>query len=212
MKSIGLLLLLILLMPVAFLMPVAGRAAELNLAAVSCDKYENELLPATAPQNSDPSKIASSAKNPDTINTVMWLFGYAVGFRGEHHMYGDALMSFGFALDAVCKNNPSVSLLEAVTSVQPKRDNPMDLTTLTCETFEARHVHLNRTDPEGAGTIMMWVFGYSVGRSGSHLFDASGLANFTSALQTRCTQHPDESLFDAVTALSKPPPKPPAKH
>jgi len=58
----------------------------------------------------------------------------------------------------------------------------------------------------------MWVFGYSVGASGSHLFDASRLNNFTSALQTRCTQHPDESLFDAVTALNKAPPKPPAKH
>lgn len=190
-----------------FLMPVAGRAAELNLAAVSCDKYENEILPATAPQNSDPSKIASSAKYPDTINTVMWLFGYAVGRKGEHHMFGDALMSFGFALDAECKNNPSASLLEAVTSVQPKRNNPMDLTTLTCETFESRHVELNRTDPESAGTIMMWVFGYSVGTSGSHLFDASGLNNFTSALQARCTQHPDESLYDAVTALNKPPSK-----
>jgi hypothetical protein len=116
-------------------------------------------------------------------------------------------MSFGFALDAVCKNNPSVSLLEAVTSVLPKRDNPMDLTTLTCQTFESRHVDLNRTDPESAATIMMWVFGYSVGRSGSHLFDPGGLTHFTSALQGRCTQHPDESLFDAITALNKPPAK-----
>jgi hypothetical protein len=207
MKSIRLLPLLV------FLIPVAGRAAELNLAAVSCGKYENEVLPATAPPSADPSTIASSAKNPDTINTVMWLFGYAVGRNGEHHMYGDALMSFGFALDAMCKNNPSISLLEAVTSVQPKRDNPMDLTTLTCETFEARHVELNRTDPEGAGTIMMWVFGFSVGQSGSHLFDPSGLTQFTSALQGRCTQHPDESLFDAVTALNKPPANSsPAKH
>jgi hypothetical protein len=201
MKAIRLLPILV------FLIPVAGRAAEMNLAAVSCDKYENEVLPATAPQNADPTTIASSAKNPDTINTVMWLFGYAVGWRGEHHMYGDALMSFGFALDAVCKNNPSVSLLEAVTSVLPKRDNPMDLTTLTCQTFESRHVDLNRTDPESAATIMMWVFGYSVGRSGSHLFDPGGLTHFTSALQGRCTQHPDESLFDAITALNKPPAK-----
>jgi hypothetical protein len=191
----------------AFLMPIAGRAAELNLAAVSCDKYENEVLPATAPQNADPSTVASSAKNPDTINTVMWLFGYAVGSKGEHHMYGDALMSFGFALDAECKNNPSVSLLEAVTSIKPKRDNPMDLTTLTCETFESRHVDLNRTDPESAATIMMWVFGYTVGRSGSHLFDPGGLTHFTSALQGRCTSHPDESLFDAITAINKPPAK-----
>jgi hypothetical protein len=201
MKAICLLPLLI------FLIPIAGRAAELNLAAVSCDKYENEVLPATAPQNADPSTIASSAKNPDTINTVMWLFGYSVGAKGEHHMYGDALMSFGFALDAECKNKPSISLLEALASVQPKRDNPMDLTTLTCETWGSRHVDLNRTDPESAGTIMMWVFGFSVGKSGSHLFDPSGLAHFTAALQARCTSHPEESLFDAITALGKPPAK-----
>ena len=196
------------LLPLLFLLlPLTGRAAELNLAAVSCDKYENEVLPATAPANSDPAAVASSAKYPDTINTVMWLFGYAVGAKGEHHMYGDALMSFGFALDAECKNNPSVSLLQALRTVEPKRDNPMDLTTLTCQTFESRHVDLNRTDPESAATIMMWVFGYSVGISGSHLFDPGGLTRFTGALQARCTSHPEESLFDAIAALNKPPTK-----
>jgi hypothetical protein len=202
MKAIRLLPLLV------FLMPIAGRAAELNLATVSCDKYENEVLPATAPpQNTDPAKSADAAKNPDSINTVMWLFGYAVGRTGDTHMYGDALMSFGFALDAECKNNPSISLLNAVTSVQPKRDKPMDLTTLTCATFESRHVELNRTDPESAGTIMMWLYGYSVGQSGSHLFDSSGLTHFSSGLLGGCAQHPDESLSDALTALNKPPPK-----
>jgi len=186
----------------ACLIPLAGRAGELNLATLSCNKYENEILaPASSQQNADP------AKNSDSINTVMWLFGYSVAKSGEHVMYGDALTSFGFALDAECKNNPSTSLLEAVTSIRPKRDKPMDLTTLSCATFESRHVELTRTDPESADTIMMWLFGYSVGQSGSHLFDASALTHFASALQARCTQHPDDSLFDALTAVDKSPAK-----
>ena len=40
-----------------------GRAAPLNLAAVTCGKYENEVLPA-----------AATSPTADTINTVMWLF------------------------------------------------------------------------------------------------------------------------------------------
>src|SRR5271165_3054315 len=151
MKSAGLLLLL------ACLMPLTGRTGELNLATVSCDKYENEILPAMGS-----SQSADPAKNPDSINTVMWLFGYSVAKSGEHVMYGDALTSFGFALDAECKDNPSTSLLEALSSIRPKRDKPMDLTTLTCATFESRHLDTSRKDPESANTLMMWLFGYSV--------------------------------------------------
>jgi len=195
MKSTGALLLL------ACLIPVIGRAGELNLATLSCDKYENEILPSLgSAQNTDPAK-------PDSINTVMWLFGYSVAKLGEHVMYGDALMSFGFALDAECKNNPSTSLLEALTAVRPKHDKPMDLTALNCATFESRHVESARTDPDSATTIMMWLYGYSVGQSGSHFFNAGGAAHFASALQTRCEQHPDDSLFDALVAVNKGPPR-----
>src|SRR5450755_1482264 len=110
----------------ACLASTISRGGELNLATLSCDKYENEILAApSAPQHGDPS-------SPDSINTVMWLFGYSVAKLGEHVMYGDALSAFGFALDAECKNNPSTSLLEALSSIRPKRDKPMDLTTLTC--------------------------------------------------------------------------------
>jgi hypothetical protein len=178
----------------ACLASTIARGGELNLATLSCDKYENEILASpSSPQRGDPS-------TPDSINTVMWLFGYSVARLGEHVMYGDALSAFGFALDAECKNNPSTSLLEALSSIRPKRDKPMDLTTLTCATFESRHVDTARKDPESANTIMMWLFGYSVGQSGSHLFDASGLPHFASALEARCNQHPDESLFDALAA------------
>jgi hypothetical protein len=179
----------------ACLVSTLGRAGELNLATVSCDKYENEILASAAS-----AQPADSSKGSDAINTVMWLFGYSVAKLGEHVMYSDALSSFGFALDAECKNNPSISLLEALTSIRPKRDKPMDLASLTCATFELRHMDTARKDPDSADTIMMWLFGYSVGQSGSHLFDASALPHFASALQARCNQHPDESLFDALAA------------
>jgi HdeA/HdeB family len=189
------------LLLLACLAPIVGRAAELNLATLSCDKYENEILPAAA-QNA-----GGGAKNVDSINTVMWLFGYSVAKAGEHVMYGDALTSFGFALDAECKNSPSTSLLEALSSVRPKRDKPMDLTSLTCAAFESRHAETTRTDPDSAATLMMWLFGFSVGQSGSHLFDAGAVTQFASTLQTHCGRHPEDSLFDALAAVNKSHPK-----
>jgi hypothetical protein len=179
--------------------PSAARAAELNLATLSCDKYENEIIGST---DAAPSAAQSAAPRLDAIDTVMWLFGFSVAKAGEHVMYGDALTSFGFALDAECKNNPSTSLLEAVTAVRPNRDKPMDLATLNCAAWETRHAQSAQTDPESANTIMMWLYGFSVGRSGGHLFDTGGTASFAAALQKRCEQHPDESLFDALAAAT----------
>jgi hypothetical protein len=132
----------------------------------------------------------------------MWLFGYAVGLAGEHVMYGDALTSFGFALDAECRNNPSVSLLRALADVRPKRDKPMDLMTLNCQDFESRHANSMQSDASSANTIMMWLFGYSVAQSGSHVFDATKVTTFAATLQSRCTQHPDESVYDVLLVVS----------
>jgi hypothetical protein len=170
-----------------------SRAAPLDLATLSCEKYENEVLPA-------------SLTNPtaDNINTVMWLFGYAVAKSGAHVMYPDALTPFGFALDGECKSNPAENLLDALAFVKPEAKNPKDLTTLECAVFAPRHVELARTDPESATTIMMWLFGFSVARSGSHKFDAESVASFQSALLADCAKHPNISLFDALTAVSKP--------
>ena len=186
MKFLGALVLL------GCLVPFTVRAAEVNLATSSCDKYENEILPAAG---------------SDAIDTVMWLLGYSVARSGEHVMYGGALTAYGFALDAECKNNPSISLLQALSVVQPKHDKPMDLTTLSCASWGKRHEESSRTDPDSANTLMMWLFGYSVGQSGSHMFDAGGVKHFSPALLSRCTQHPDENLFDALAAVSGP-----AKH
>jgi hypothetical protein len=180
----------------ACLLPLLSRAADINLATLSCDKYENEMV--GSPDGSAP---APPSPRPDPIDTVMWLFGYAVGMAGEHVMYGDALTSFGFALDAECRNNPSISLLRALAGVRPKRDKPMDLMTLNCQDFESRHANSMQSDASSANTIMMWLFGYSVAQSGSHVFDASKVTTFAATLQSRCTQHPEESVYDVLMAV-----------
>jgi hypothetical protein len=174
----------------ACMFPCAGRAAELNLATLSCAKYENEVLPA-----------AVSSPTADTINTVMWLFGYSVAKSGAHVMYPEALTAFGFALDGECKSNPVESLLDALAIVKPEAKNPMDLTALECATFASRHIELARTDTESATTIMMWLFGFSAARSGSHIFDADSLNAFQTALLADCAKHPKLALFDALTTL-----------
>lgn len=184
----------------AALLPQRSHAVELNLATVSCAKYENEVLTSTV-----------AGYDTDPIDTVMWLFGFSVAKAGERVMYGDSLSAFGFALDAECKNNPTTSLLEAVTAIKSKRDNPMDLTRLDCATFETRHVSLRKSDPESAKTLTMWLFGYSIGLSGSHILDAGSLNNFDLGLDERCTKHPQDSVFDALSAPNPAvPSKPPA--
>jgi HdeA/HdeB family len=165
-------------------------AAEIDLATLTCAKYQNEIL-----------GTAGGTEAADPINTVMWLFGYSVAKSGAHVMYGEALAAFGFSLDAECKNKPSESLLEAVSAVKPSSRNPMDLSTLDCATFAGRHIELNQSDRESADTIMMWLFGFSVAASGSHMFDAGALNAFEPALLAECAKHPDHSLLDALGAV-----------
>jgi hypothetical protein len=170
--------------------PCLSRAAELNLATLSCDKYEGEVLPA-----------AASNPTADPLNTVMWLFGYSVAKSGAQVMYPEALAPFGFALDNECKSNPRESLLDALAVFKPDPKHPMNLATLECTAFASRHVELARTDPESATTIMMWLFGFSVAKSGSHIFDADSLSSFQTALLADCAKHPTGTLFDALTAV-----------
>jgi hypothetical protein len=175
--------------------PGMSRAAELNLATLTCAKYENEVLPA-------------AATNPtaDSLNTVMWLFGFSVAKSGAHVMYPEALAPFGFALDGECKTNPIESLLDALAVVKPEAKNPMNLATLECAAFASRHIELARTDPESATTIMMWLFGFSVAKSGGHIFNADLLSSFQAALLADCAKNPKGSLLDALAALKIPKP------
>ncbi len=174
----------------------AAHAAPVDLATLTCVRYQNEVI---APP--------SAAPGADAINTMMWLFGYAVGRSGAHVMYGDALAGFGFALDAQCKNNPTMSLLDALAKIKPDDKNPMDLAGLECQTFESRHVDLEKSDRESADTIMMWLYGFAVAKSGSHLFDSSGLKDFEISLMADCKQNPGRSLFDELVAVKFPIPK-----
>ncbi len=173
--------------------PGMSHAASLNLATLTCGKYENEVLPA-------------AAANPtaDSINTVMWLFGYSVAKSGAHVMYSDALAPFGFALDDECKTNPSETMLDALAIVKPETKSPMDLTNVECGSFASKHAEFARSDTESATTIMMWLFGFSVASSGSHLFDADSLNAFETALLAGCAKHPNKSLFDTLTSLKIP--------
>ena len=172
------------------LLPCMSRAVELNLATLTCGKYEDEVLPA-------------AATNPtaDSLNTVMWLLGFAVAKSGARVMYPDALAPFGFALDNECKSNPAESLLDALAIAKPDAKNPLNLATLECAAFASRHVDLKRTDPESATTIMMWLFGFSAARSGSRSFDADLLGAFEGQLLAYCGKHPAASLFNALSAL-----------
>jgi hypothetical protein len=167
----------------------ASHAAPLNLATLTCVRYQNEVMAPPVP-----------TPGADAINTMMWLFGYSVGKSGAHVMYGDALAGFGFALDAECKNNPTESLLDALAKIKPDNKNPMDLSTLECQTFSSRHLELLQSDRESADTIMMWLFGFAVAKNGSHLFDSNGLKSFEASLMADCQKYPGRSLFDALAA------------
>lgn len=177
---------------------VAGvsRAAPVNLATLTCIRYQNEVIAPPLP-----------APGSDAINTMMWLFGYAVGRSGAHVMYGDALAGFGFALDVECKNNPNEALLDALAKIKPDNKNPMDLTGLECQTFASRHLDLLQSDRESADTIMMWLYGFAVAKTGAHLFDASGLKNFETSLMADCQKNPGRSLFDELVAVKFSAPK-----
>ena len=45
---------------------------------------------------------------------------------------------------------------------------------------------------------MMWLFGYSVGKSGAHVMYGDALAGFGFALDAECKNNPAESLLDAL--------------
>jgi hypothetical protein len=126
---------------------------------------------------------------------------HSVAKSGAHVMYGNALAGFGFALDTECKNNSAESLLDALSVIKPDSKNPMDLTQLECETFAARHLDLVKSDAESADTIMMWLFGFAVAKSGGHVFDAGALSTFESALMGDCKKYPGRNLFDALTGV-----------
>jgi hypothetical protein len=168
----------------------APAASPINVATISCYKYQNELLPATDPD-----------KKVDAINTVMWLFGYSVAKTGSRAMFGDGLTTFGFALDAECKNNPNESLQAALGVVKVPEKNPMDLAALDCGSFAQRHLGTKKTDAESAETVMMWLFGFQVAKSNGRILDVDRLGGFETALLAECGKQPLRSVYDTFSAM-----------
>jgi len=176
-----------------FCLPALSQAGVFNLATFTCDSYESQVM------NPPPG-----AKSEDAVNFSMWLFGYAVGHAGDHSIYSNGLQTFGNALDVDCRSRPTASLLDAVSSINAANDHPMDLKELDCATFEARQSDLAHSDADSARTIMMWLFGFSVGRSGGRVLDTDAVGDFELALAKRCRDHAQGSLFDALTAVRLP--------
>jgi hypothetical protein len=112
------------------LTPCISRAGALNLATLTCEKYESEVLPA-----------AASNPTADSLNTVMWLFGYSVAKSGAHVMYPEALGPFGFALDNECKANPGESLLDALAIVKRNHHHDVAVRLFCCK---IRQPHFRR--------------------------------------------------------------------
>ena len=181
-----------LLLSLLFL-PGLSRAGVYNLATFTCDSYENQVL------NAPPA-----AQSEDALNFSMWLFGYAVGHAGGHAIYSAGLQAFGNALDVDCRSRPTASLLDAVSAINPANDNPMDLKELDCATFETRQGDLAHSDTDSARTIMMWLYGFSVGRSAGRVLDTDAVAGFDQALAQQCKVHPQGSLYDALVAVRLP--------
>jgi hypothetical protein len=170
--------------------PCASNAGVFNLATFTCESYENQILnPAPAQQSED------------AINFAMWLFGFTAARAGGHAIDSNGLQAFGNALDADCKSRPAASLLDAVAAIKPANVNSLNLNELDCATFESRHEELLRSDPESAKTIMMWLFGFTVGKAGGHVFDTAAVTDFAKTLATQCIQHAQGSLFDALSAV-----------
>ena len=69
------------------------------------------------------------------------------------------------------KRTPTRSLQDALAAVKLYDEkNPMDLTTLDCGIFLQRHEEMVKSDKESAGTIMMWLFGFSRRQGGKPHF------------------------------------------
>jgi hypothetical protein len=174
-------------------LPGLSRAGVFNLATFTCDSYENQIL------NAPPT-----AQSEDAVNFSMWLFGYAVGHTGGHAIYSAGLQAFGNALDVDCKSRPTATLLDAVSAINPANDNPMDLRELDCATFEARQGDLAHSDADSARTIMMWLYGFSVGRTAGRVLDTDAVEVFNQALAKQCKARPQGSLYDALVAVRIP--------
>jgi hypothetical protein len=173
-----------------FFLPGVGNAGVFNISTFTCDSYENQIL------NHPPAESSE-----DAVNYAMWLFGYAIGRKGDHSIYSNGLQTFGTALDEECKRRPTASVLDALGSIDPANENPMDLKELDCATFETRHADMAKSDLASARTIMMWLYGFSTAKAGGRVVDTDAVDDFDKALAKQCSKHAQGTLYDALIAV-----------
>ena len=78
----------------------------------------------------------------------------------------------------------------------------VDLATLNCAKYQSEFM-APATPAPGFDPIntMMWLFGYSVARSGAHVMYGDALAAFGFALDAECKNNPGERLLDALAKI-----------
>ncbi len=174
-----------------------AHANELDLGTMTCASFEADIL-----------NSSEANQHEDALDVVMWIFGYAVAKSGAQVMYGNALQQFGNALDTQCKENPARAVLDVLGPIKFVDTSPMDLTQLACTTYEERHVEMKKSDAQGANTLMMWLYGFSVGKSGGRVLDSALLPSFADKLAAECSGRPHSSLYAAVINVQLARPKP----
>jgi hypothetical protein len=76
---------------------------------------------------------------------------------------------------------------------------PVNLSTLTCARYQNELLAAPPSTPAADGiNTVMWLFGYSVARSGAHVMYGDALAGFGFGLDAECKSNPGESLADAL--------------
>jgi hypothetical protein len=82
------------------------------------------------------------------------------------------------------------------------RAAPVNLVTLTCARYQGELLAAPATSPGTDGiNIVMWLFGYSVAKSGAHVMYGDALAGFGFGLDGECKNNPNESLTDALAKI-----------
>jgi hypothetical protein len=82
------------------------------------------------------------------------------------------------------------------------RAAPVNLITLTCAKYQNELLASPPPTPAADGiNTVMWLFGFSVARSGAHVMYGDALAGFGFGLDAECKNNPDESLSEALTKI-----------
>ena len=82
------------------------------------------------------------------------------------------------------------------------RAAPVNLLTLSCAKYQNELLASPPPTPAADGIdTVMWLFGYSVARSGAHVMYGDALAGFGFGLDAECKNNPDEALTVALTKI-----------